>query len=271
MTTLSIPEFWKKIKEGSKDKWIRITEFTLNNFGTALSCNRFAVGEVIEDATEVFLNDIGIISNCIPSAKRIDIQICNVSGLDAISSKFVSTDGHVILHNAQRSVVTDKEVHPTLLFLMTEWWFIYPPHIKAMGIDISDKKYLSSTGDSLRLNFTLLDDLRAKNYPYFIKQGISYDKSKCKMKATSDLTYKIVNDLLNPDIPPVIRSYLENLMETIPSRRGTRVEITSYTKEGDLKNMTLPQLKQYCSEKKLSKSGNKNSLINRILESFKSP
>ena len=215
---MTIPEAWERIKNGDKTEWKKITEFALNQFGTALSCNRFAIGEVIENATEKYLNDVGIQAACVPSAKRIDLTICNVEGLTGLSSKFVSTDGHVILHNSQRKINTDLSIHPTLLFLIEEWWFLDPPTIAALGITIKD--HLANNGDSLQLKFTLLAELKKKGYPYVTPVHLDYNKSTCAMKATSDLTYKILLDLLNPATAP----YLQGLLDSIPSRRPVSIE-----------------------------------------------
>ena len=215
------PEFWERIKNGDKTEWKNITEFALNQFGTALSCNRFAIGEVIENATEKYLNDVGIRAACVPSAKRIDLTVSNVEGLAGLSSKFVSTDGHVILHNAQRKINTDLSIHPTLLFLMEEWWFLDPPTIAALGIAIQD--HLTNNGDSLQLKFTLLAELKTKDYPYVTKVHLDYNKATCAMKATSDLTYKILLDLMNPAKAP----YLQGLLDSIPSRRPASIEAQS--------------------------------------------
>jgi len=213
---LSIEEFWKAIEIGSKDRWKQINEFMLHHFGTALSCNRFAVGEIIEDATSDFLKVCGIDALCVPSAKRIDIVIKNVKGLEGLSSKYVSTGNHVILHNSQRKTNTDLEMSSTLLFLPTEWWFLHPITIKELGLTITD--YMKNTGDSLQLSFKLLDALRLKKYPYTMKVELLYDKSKCLKKATSDLTYHIINDVLNSETPEIIRQYLQKLLDSIPSR-----------------------------------------------------
>lgn len=213
---LSIEQFWKAIQVGSKDRWKQVNEFMLHQFGTALSCNRFAVGEVIEDATNDFLKVCGIDALCVPSAKRIDIVIKNVKELEGLSSKYVSTGNHVILHNSQRKTNTDLEMSPTLLFLPTEWWFLHPKTITELGLNVAD--YMKNTGDSLQLSFKLLEALRLKEYPYTLKCELQYDKSKCLKKATSDLTYQIINDLLNPDTPEIIRNYLQTLLDSIPSR-----------------------------------------------------
>jgi len=214
---LTIDQFWKAVSDGSKDRWKQVTEFILNQFGTNLSCNRFAVGEVIEDATGDFLKACNIAAECVPSEKRIDINITNVNTLIGLSSKFVSTGNHVILYNAQRSDVKDYNLSPTLLFLMNEWWFLYPPLIAELGINVKD--YMNNTKDSLQLSFNLLNILRERNYPYHLDFNINYDKSTCLMKATSDLTYKIICDLHNPETPPAVRNYLQSLLDSIPSRR----------------------------------------------------
>lgn len=219
---ISVSDFWNSVMVAKKDSWLQIVEFMLNQFGTALHCNRFAVGEVIEYASRDLLGGLGVDVKCIPSAARIDMEVCNIEGITGISSKFVSTKGsdsksHVVLHNSQRTAATDTTLHPTLLFLMDEWWFLDPKLIKSLGIDVN--QYIKNTSDSVHLKFTILDELRKKNYPYCLKQSISYNKEKCPRKATSELTYLILKDYLNPDTDETIRTYLKSLlMERLQKR-----------------------------------------------------
>jgi hypothetical protein len=216
-TNLTVAQFWKRVEEGPKDTWKTIIEIMLQQFGTALSCNRFGVGEVIEQATADYLKTCGIKADCVPSAKRIDIEVKNVESLPSLSCKFVSCGKDVVLHNSQRKTNTDFTVSPTLLFLTTEWWFLDPPRIAEHKIDI--KNHLNNTGDSLQLKFTLLEELRKVDYPYHMKFIISYEKPKALMKSISDLTYKFIKDLYDPATPPATREYIRKTLEDIPSRR----------------------------------------------------
>jgi hypothetical protein len=194
-------------------------EYILNQFGTALSCNRFAIGECIEYAATDLLNEIGIRAEAVSSEKRIDIRINNVAGLTAISSKYVSTGNHVILYNAQRTVATDMTLHPTLLFLANEWWLLIPSVIEKLGVSI--KEYLKNTTDSVQLSFKMLASLRRLNYPYCLAHAIAYDKESCPKKATSEVLYRIVKDLLDPHLDPIIRQYLETQNKLLHCRKAS--------------------------------------------------
>ena len=206
--------FWEQIAGGSRAEWSSIVEFTLNTFGTALYCNRFAVGEIIELASRDFLCASGIPAISEPSKARFDLRVLGAGdSCKNISCKFVSERGtayksHVVLYNAQRTMATDMSLHPTLLFLMDEWWFLEPNAIKECGVDIKD--HIKNTGDSVHLNFTILRELRARSYPYVCAHAIRYDKAACLKKPTSELTYELIKDYLNPHTPPVIRDYLHS-------------------------------------------------------------
>lgn len=216
IANLTIHEFWKRISETPKTSWTTTIEYVLNEFGTALHCNRFAVGESIETATTRFLNTCGIQTEHIPSATRIDCEIKNVEGVKGISLKFVSTGNHVILHNSQRKANTDMDLSPTLLFRMNDWWFLHPPTISDMGIDV--KSYMKNTSDSLQLSFNLLKELKTKGYPYTLDHTINYKRTECVKKSTSDLFYRIISDHLNPETSPEVKAYLQSVFDSIPSR-----------------------------------------------------
>jgi hypothetical protein len=216
VTRIPLSEFWERVAAGSKTAWTRQVEFVLNTFGTSLSCNRFAVGEVIEKCTCAYLNSVGIQAVDVPSAKRYDTRIENVEGLETLSLKFVSTDGEVTLHNSQRKTNTDMTMIPTLLFRLKDWWFLHPPTIAALGVDVC--AFMKNTGDSLQLSFKLLSVLAEKGYPYHVEHALRYDKEACSKKATSDLLYLYVCDMLSDETPAEKRAYLEAYDRAIPSR-----------------------------------------------------
>jgi hypothetical protein len=215
---MTIGEFWGRIVAGdaARRMFSRRVEYILNEFGTALSCNRFAIGECIEYAATDFFREIGVRADAVSSEKRVDILVRNVEGLTELSSKFVSTGKHVVIYNAQRTVATDMSLRPTLLFLMDEWWLLEPSKMDAMGV--SAREFLKSTGDSVQLSFNLLSRLRLMNYPYCLPHTIRYDKQFCPRKATSEILYRLVNDLLDPQLDPVVREYIERRMRSLQCR-----------------------------------------------------
>lgn len=216
---MSIDDLWASIvsNESARRTFNTRVEYILNQFGTALSCNRFAIGECIEYAATDLLHEIGVCAEAVSSEKRIDIRIRNVAGLTAISSKYVSTGSHVILYNAQRTVATDMTLHPTILFLANEWWLLVPSLIEKMGVSV--KEYLKNTTDSVQLSFKILASLRQLNYPYYLTHAITYDKKSCPQKATSEVLYRTVKDLLDPHLDPIIRHYLETQIKLLHCRK----------------------------------------------------
>ena len=82
------------------------------------------------------------------------------------------------------------------------------------------------------------------------------------MKATSDLTYKILRDVLNPATSPEIRSYLQSLLESIPSRRCE----TEKQKEAKLAKEAKAAAKQAAKEaKSVEKTAKKVRKIIRLV------
>ncbi len=216
---MSVYDLWAAITNGdaARSTFNTRVEYILSQFGSALHCNRFTIGECFEHAATDFMNEVGIHAHAVSSKKRIDILINNVSGLNALSSKFVSTGNHVILYNAQRTTATDMTLHPTILFRMNECWLLVPETIENMGISIKD--FIKSTGDSVQLSFGLLKRLRESNYPYYLKHNIAYNKKMCANKSTSELLYRISKDLLDTDLDPIIRTYLETKMNSLQCRK----------------------------------------------------
>ena len=256
--TMTLPQLWDAMAKGSKSSWSTTVEFVLNTFGTALSCNRFAVGEVVEYATTEFLRSVGVDAVCLASEARIDVRVNNVTGLSGISSKLVTTGNHVILSNSQRTTATDVTLHPTILFLVDAWWFLDPVTITSLGVDY--KPYIKNTGDSIQLSFKLLDELKSKGYPYRLAYTIAYDRDACERKATSEVLFQMVKDLHHPDTDPVIKAYLKQKIDGLLCRRVT---VSDYMAPAEYSTYTAKVLKEICEKRGLKgcKSKKKDDLV----------
>ena len=260
---MTLATMWETIEKGSKTSWSEPVEFVLNTFGTALSCNRFAVGEVVEYATTEFLRSIGIDAVCLASEARIDVRINNVTGVSGISSKLVTTGSHVILSNSQRKIATDLTLHPTLLFLTNEWWFLDPATIASLGVDI--RPHIKSTGDSVHLSFKLLDELKEKGYPYRLNHLLKYDREACERKATSEVLFQLVKDLHHPDTDPAVKAYIKTKLDSLLSRRHT---VGDYSAPADYAMYTVKLLKELCEKRGIKKSPNKKEELVSILKKY---
>jgi hypothetical protein len=260
---MTLPQLWEAIAIGSKTEWSETVEFVLNTFGTALSCNRFAVGEVVEYATTEFLRSIGVDAVCLASVARIDVRVNNVAGVSGISSKLVTTGGHVVLSNSQRTTATDLTLHPTILFLEKEWWFLDPVTIVSLGVDY--KPYIKNTGDSVQLSFKLLAELRTKGYPYRLEHTLKYDRGACERKATSEVLFQMVKDLHHPDTDPVIKAYLRTKIDGLLCRR---VAVSDYSAPADYASYTAKLLKEICEKRGLKgyTSKKKDDLVAMLMK-----
>jgi hypothetical protein len=245
---------WDAVVKGNKTSWSEAVEFVLNTFGTALSCNRFAVGEVVEYATTEFLRSIGVDAVCLASEARIDVRVNNVAGVSGISSKLVTTGTHVVLSNSQRKTATDLTLHPTILFLEKEWWFLDPATIASHGVDY--KPYIKNTGDSVQLSFKLLGELKTKGYPYRLNYNLNYDREACERKATSEVLFQMVKDLHHPDTKPEIKAYLKTKIDGLLCRRVT---VSDYSAPAEYASYTVKLLKEICKKRGLKGYSSKKS------------
>ena len=264
--TLTVDQMWDAVVKGCKGKWTTEVEFILGIFGTALSCNRFPIGESIEYGTTEYLRRIGVDARWLPSATRVDLCLHNVTGLSGISSKFCSTNKEVTLHNSQRTTATDKTLHPTFLFLVDEWWFLYPPTIKSLGINPDD--YIKNTKDSIHLKLSILKKLKELKYPYYFVHKIKYDKGTCPQKATSELFYQLVKDYLDPETLPANKAYIQTKLDALITRRVT---VSDYSAPANYASYTAKLLKEICEKRglKLGKIKNKDDLVALLLEDDK--
>jgi hypothetical protein len=186
---LSIAQFWDRIKNTDKTNYKRIIQHLMSEYGTALHCNRFPVGNCNEYAIADVIRQTHMTVIEMQDAKRDDME---VKEFGRFSIKF-TTASSVKLHNSLGEN-KDVKMHNTLLVTPTEWWFLAPAEIAAVGVTLSD--YLKNTTDGLELKMSLLTALKAKQYPYFFKVDLQINKAACKHKELARVAYDAVKAAL---------------------------------------------------------------------------
>lgn len=178
------------IHDADKTEYRRVMIHLYEEYGTALMCNRFPIGNVNEYAIAEVIRSTPLKVEETQNARRDDIIIFGFGG---VSIKYCSTPT-LILHNSQGQN-KDITMHNTLLVTPTEWWFLSPSEIQAYGVDLS--KYLNNRSDSLTLKLKqLLKELKAKNYPHHFDFDTSVDKKTCKNKEISRIVYDHVKAVI---------------------------------------------------------------------------
>ena len=183
---MSDNEFWKLVishKDELKCMKDKI-EFLLNNYGTKERCNRFDVGNTIENILYDLFEKLGFTIEKFPNANRIDIKIKNYKKL---SIKYSST-GKITLHNSNSSINKDTNMVETILLTPEFLYLLSKKEISKCGIILND--YIDNPGDSLKLKRSLLTQLKKRNYPFKYKININHDKINGYNKLCSDVFYK---------------------------------------------------------------------------------
>jgi hypothetical protein len=178
--------FMDTLKNADKSKYSTLMKHLMTEYGTALHCNRFAIGNSNEYAIAEVVRGTGLEVIELQDASRIDQE---VKGLGKYSIKY-SSGGDIKLHNSNNTANTDMSMHNTLLVTPHEWWYLTPDDMSAVGVNYKD--YLKNTGDGLALKSTILTALKAHAYPHFFKFDISVDKKQCKNKETSKVFYDAI-------------------------------------------------------------------------------
>jgi hypothetical protein len=157
-------------------------EFLLNKYGTIEPCNRFVVGNCIENIIGDLLKSLGFVVSMLPNAKRYDIIIDN----EPYSIKF-SSSGNITLHNSNSCINKDETMRNTILMTLDNIYLLTDINLKKNDININ--KYIFNAGDSLKLKRKLLTDLKTNNYPFIYNINIKYNKKECKNKLCSKVFY----------------------------------------------------------------------------------
>jgi hypothetical protein len=174
------------LRNANKEQYSKIMTHIMSEYGTALHCNRFAVGNANEYAIAELVRSTGLEVIEMQDASRVDQE---VKGLGKYSIKY-SGSGDIKLHNSNNISNTDMNMHDTLLVTPDEWWYLAPESMSSVGVDY--KEYLKNTGDGLALKRTILSKLKANNYPHFFKFALAVDKKQCKNKETSKVFYDAI-------------------------------------------------------------------------------
>lgn len=216
-------------------------EYILRKYGTALHCNRFAIGNMNEFIILEMLQKCGLNVREMSNAKRIDIEI---EGYGGLSIKY-SSGGNIKLHNSNNCKNTDMDMADSLFLTDGKLFIITKNLLKKHNIPIltygnlshikdekerANQAELKNTTDGLELKRKFLNKLKKINYPYIIDFNIIHDKEKGENISTSRSCYSMVNkdfnrlaeakkiynseDRCNP-ILNKIKNYEENRNKTI--------------------------------------------------------
>ena len=183
---LSVTDFVTKLKTQDKTDYKRLMIHLLEEYGTSLYCNRFAIGNAHEYAIEDIVRATGLTVENLQNSERVDL---NIKEFGRLSIKYSST-GDIKLHNSNNVANKDMSIVDTLLVTPTHWWILTEAEMLKVGIDV--KGYLKNTGDGLQLKRTLLTELFRKNYSHVFAHSIAVDKKKCKHKETSRVFYDAI-------------------------------------------------------------------------------
>lgn len=182
---MTLEHFWTRIRAAPKTTYKRIIQTLMSEYGTALPCNRFGIGNCNEYAIADVIRETGLVVEELQNAKRVDIRVRDFGDF---SLKFTTVNS-VKLHNSLGSN-TDMTLTPTLLVTPTEWWYLTQAEIAHHDILIED--YLKNNGDGLTLNLKLLKELKKKSYPWVFDCDLELDKSKCKNQEIARLIYDAI-------------------------------------------------------------------------------
>lgn len=166
-------------------------EYVLHEYGTTLPCNRFTIGNFIEDLLRDFLEQIGHDARAEPNAKRIDVVIKNYGPL---SVKYSSTS-NIKLHNSNNSVNKDMTMTDLVLLTPKHMWLITNAALKSCGLDVNE--FLKNTGDGLLLKRSILTAMQKVNYPYVMPVNLIHDKNTCKHNSTHTVFSRHIELMFN--------------------------------------------------------------------------
>ena len=182
--------FIKTLQEADKANYLILMRHLMTEYGTALHCNRFAIGNCNEYAIADVVRATGLKVTEMQDASRVDQEVI---GLGKYSIKY-SGSGDIKLHNSNNVANTDTTMHNTLLVTPDEWWYLTPDEMTLVGVDY--KVYLKNTGDGLSLKRTILNVLKTSGYKHFFQFDIAVDRKKCKNKETSKVFYDAIKGQL---------------------------------------------------------------------------
>lgn len=188
----TIDQFWNlflPVFLSNKIKVENEIKYWLREFGTSLQCNRFDIGNIIEQILTNLFNSIKeITAKNEPNECRIDITFEKFQNL---SVKYTSS-GPITLHNSNSKKNTDKSFTDTLLLEQdkSKLWLLVQDEMKKYHIFVQN--YIYDTSDSLKLKRNILKDLEDVNYPYCRQIDIYVPKEECKNRKCSEALYNSI-------------------------------------------------------------------------------
>ena len=187
---LSVSELTNKLKSQDKTEYKKIMLHLLEEYGTSLYCNRFAIGNCHEYAIEDIVRATGLTVENLQNDERVDL---NIKEFGRLSIKYSST-GDIKLHNSNNTANKDMTMVDTLLVTPTHWWILTSGEMEKVNVDV--KGFLKNSGDGLQLKRTILTELSKQKYPHVFAHSIQIDKKKCRHKETSRVFYEAIKSQL---------------------------------------------------------------------------
>lgn len=179
-------KLWKIIstRNSHLEKMEQKIMFLMNEFGTSMPCNRFAVGNSVEFILAEFLECHNLSVDRLPNAKRIDLCI---NDHHRLSIKY-SSSGNIKLHNSNNSINHDEQMTDLVLLTTKELYLITRQALKEHNIVATE--YIKNTGDGLALQRRFLTFLKKNNYPYVMSLCMKIDKTNCKNRSCCRVFYR---------------------------------------------------------------------------------
>ncbi len=174
-------ELFKIIERANKDTFAKGFKLYMNEFGTSLPCNRFALGNLVEKLTIDAIRSEGLTIVALPNEARFD---CDIETFGKLSIKY-SSGGDITLHNSRSSVNKDMTMVDTLVITPKKWYLLIMSSIEGHGVEIAS--YLKNNGDSLSLKASIFTELERIGYDYILDYDVGLDKKDCQNKEVNDL------------------------------------------------------------------------------------
>ena len=101
----------------------------------------------------------------------------------------------ITLHNSNSCINKDENFNDTLLMTPDKIYILTKKSLIDNKININE--YLKNTGDSLKLERSILKKIEKSKYPYIIDFKLKIDKKVCKNRLTSRLFYEKMTEEYN--------------------------------------------------------------------------
>jgi len=178
---MDAPALFNTIKRANKTIFVKGFKLYMNEFGTSLPCNRFALGNLVEKLTIDAICSEGLKVTALPNEARYD---CDIDTFGKLSIKY-SSGGDITLHNSRSSVNKDMTMVDTLVITPKKWYLLIMSSIEGHGVEIAP--YLKNNGDSLSLKASIFTELERIGYDYILDFDVGLDKKDCQNKEVNDI------------------------------------------------------------------------------------